>query len=212
MTAKTNKTQKVRRTIGGQQYLFSKTAYGWGVAPAGKRGDISRVHRGYNIYVNDRGEPTRCSCPDYAERSKRGPHICKHMVEVAKMLGEPMTAETKAAIDAAYDRYAAGHVGTEVDPPRCVGGDRCADVSGCSCTNCKAYRATRPIAPPEPAPAPAEHVLVNDAGCTLIYTVNGDRVRIGRRYRGAEVGSLEVPRAHARRHYAAMKIEGFKKP
>jgi hypothetical protein len=70
----------------------------------------------------------------------------------------------------------------------------------------------KPTAPPEPALAPDQHVLINAGGWTLVYEVRGDRVRIGRRYRGAEVSSLDVPRAHARRHYAAMKIEGFKKP
>jgi hypothetical protein len=187
------KAEKVRRTVKGETYLFTKTAYGWGVSPAGKRGDMSRTYRGYNVYVNDRGEPTRCSCPDYAERSKRGPHSCKHMEEVAGMRDGQ-----RATLDAKYPTPDLNEMAAALCP------DDRINMSGLP------KMAVLPV--PEPAPAPAEYVLVNDAGWTLVYEVHGDRVRIGRRHRGAEVSSLDVPRAHARRHYAAMKIEGFKKP
>jgi hypothetical protein len=188
VTAKA-KAEKVRRVIKGETYLFTRTAYGWGVAPAGKRGDMSRTHRGYNVHCAADGLPVRCSCPSFVEGGRR----CKHMEEVDKMREEQTPPPDEGP---GYRDFA---------PPK-------EDDPEAYAETVREERVEREAGLAITRPVSDEHVLVNDTGWTLVYEVRGDRVRIGRCYRGAEVSSLDVPRAHARRHYAAMKIEGFKKP
>lgn len=87
---------QIRRKIRGTLYVFTRNHHGWGVCPAG--GGIANVSRSYQVYCDDEGRPTKCSCPNcvfHSDKVTGTIYHCKHMTEATLLYYEldPAKAE-----------------------------------------------------------------------------------------------------------------------
>lgn len=69
----------LKHTVKGQTYSFKKNDLGWAVVSMDNA--ISRVSRAYQVYCDESGNPTKCSCPDNFYRGG----VCKHMKAVSEI-------------------------------------------------------------------------------------------------------------------------------
>ncbi len=68
-----------RVEIDGTEYLLTRNQWGWAVSPLSSPTD--RFHRNYQVHVDGRGRPLRCSCAACV----RGGSYCKHLKTIEKL-------------------------------------------------------------------------------------------------------------------------------